>query len=214
MILDASAGRFSNCELLIFDDGSSDRTAEVAAQLAERDHRIRVIRNPGNMGIGYSYRKGVELAAMSHIAWIAGDAGTMNVCGDFERVFDAIGQADIVVPYLAGDTRPLVRRFLSQFYVRSLNLLFGLKLKYYHHANVYRAEWIKGMRITRKGAVGVAEALIRSLKAGQTFVEVGIPNRDIGGNSSQLRFRNVVRVITSVLGLWWEVRVHPFPKPR
>ncbi|MGA7744101.1 MAG: glycosyltransferase family 2 protein [Polyangia bacterium] len=207
MVLGVLAGRFSDCELLVFDDGSTDRTWEIVTGLAAKDPRIRPFQNPGNMGIGYSYRRGIELAAMSYVTWLGGNTVTVNRAEDLARVFDAVGQADIVIPYLTDDARSLARRTLSRLYPSTLNLLFGLKLRYYHCANIYRTEWIKQVRITKDGTAGVAEALIRSLKAGQSWIEVGIPNRDVGGKSSQMRFSNIVCVIASVLELWWDMQV-------
>jgi hypothetical protein len=40
-------GSFRDLTLLVVDDGSRDATAEVAARLAERDPRVRLIRGPG-----------------------------------------------------------------------------------------------------------------------------------------------------------------------
>ncbi len=46
-------------EVVVVDDGSRDRTAEIAEALAHQDSRVRVLRNPGNRGKGYSVRHGM-----------------------------------------------------------------------------------------------------------------------------------------------------------
>lgn len=46
-------------EILIVDDGSTDRTADVASDFAKANRNIRVLRNPGNRGKGYSVRHGM-----------------------------------------------------------------------------------------------------------------------------------------------------------
>ena len=55
-----STAGFETAEILVVDDGSKDRTAEIARQAATRLERtglsLRVISNPGNRGKGYSVR--------------------------------------------------------------------------------------------------------------------------------------------------------------
>jgi dolichyl-phosphate beta-glucosyltransferase len=46
-------------EVLIVDDGSRDSTAALVEELAGRDARVRLLRNPGNRGKGYSVRHGM-----------------------------------------------------------------------------------------------------------------------------------------------------------
>src|SRR5262245_2098837 len=49
-------------ELVLIDDGSQDRTAEIATQWAEREPRIRLIRHECNRGLGAAIRTGLAAA--------------------------------------------------------------------------------------------------------------------------------------------------------
>lgn len=52
--------RYDPSEIVVVDDGSSDRTFELAHQYVDRGHpAVRVIRNVRNMGKGYSVKNGV-----------------------------------------------------------------------------------------------------------------------------------------------------------
>ena len=49
-------------EIIIVDDGSSDATFETAAAFARANPNVRVLKNPGNRGKGYSVRNGMREA--------------------------------------------------------------------------------------------------------------------------------------------------------
>jgi hypothetical protein len=56
------AQSWRNLELIIVDDCSSDGTAEVAERLAAEDSRVRVLRNPANVGPYVSKNRGLLVA--------------------------------------------------------------------------------------------------------------------------------------------------------
>lgn len=63
----------SNFELVISDNASTDATAEVCADYACRDARIRVVREPRNRGLSWNHARVLALARGPYFRWGAGD---------------------------------------------------------------------------------------------------------------------------------------------
>lgn len=63
---------FADFELLLIDDGSTDRTASICDSFSARDSRIRVIHQP-NRGIVHARKTGISHARGSYIATVDGD---------------------------------------------------------------------------------------------------------------------------------------------
>jgi glycosyltransferase involved in cell wall biosynthesis len=64
---------FTDFELIISDNASTDRTAEVCQAYAKRDSRLSYYRNEKNMGAGWNLRRVYELATGKYFKWAAAD---------------------------------------------------------------------------------------------------------------------------------------------
>jgi glycosyltransferase involved in cell wall biosynthesis len=64
---------FTDFELIITDNASSDGTAAICAGFAEKDPRVRYVRNQRNLGAASNYNLGVGLARGRYLKWAAHD---------------------------------------------------------------------------------------------------------------------------------------------
>jgi len=64
---------FTDLEIVLADNASSDGTADLCQSLATRDGRIRYIRNPKNIGAGPNHRLVAELARGEYFKWHSRD---------------------------------------------------------------------------------------------------------------------------------------------
>jgi hypothetical protein len=62
---------FRDLELLIIDDGSTDKSAEIAASYA--DKRIRYVANPTNLGLAGARNRAIETSCGDYLAWLDSD---------------------------------------------------------------------------------------------------------------------------------------------
>ncbi|WP_428937695.1 glycosyltransferase family 2 protein [Fontivita pretiosa] len=93
------AQTFSDIEIIVTDNCSTDATPQIVAEYAARDPRIRYIRNPTNLGPARNYRVSMDLARGEYFKWNPAD----DVCApDFiekcVKVLDADPSVVMVYP--------------------------------------------------------------------------------------------------------------------
>ncbi len=196
---------FDNYELLIVDDGSTDRTGEIIDNFAKKHSGIRPFHNKKNMNLGYNYRLGIKNATKNYVMLLPGpDNMTLD---SIKKFMSNVGTDTVVIGYIANqDIRPLFRRIMSVFFVNTLNLLFGLRLKHYMTLQSYETKSVQKVKLTTNSFALPAEILIRLLKRGYSYKEVPIYNKELDHNKTMcFRFRNLVGIIALVTRLLFEI---------
>ncbi len=207
-LLAALEGEFCDYELLIFDDCSTDKTKEIVDAIAAVNQKVKVIHNEKNMGFGYNYRKGIELARFDYVGMIPGD-GEISAAS-IKKMYGLVGKAEIIIPYTVNRyIRPLSRRVISRLFTMVVNCLSGLNLEYYNGPVIHKRELIQSVGLTTDSFAFQAEALVKLLKAGHSFIEVGMfLEKRRYGRSSAFKLKNILGVLKTISMLWLSVHTH------
>jgi glycosyltransferase involved in cell wall biosynthesis len=64
---------YSNLQIVISDNGSTDRTGEICLAYAAKDQRVRYHRSQINIGATANFRRVVELSSSEYFMWAAAD---------------------------------------------------------------------------------------------------------------------------------------------
>ena len=105
------AQTFDDLELIICDNASTDRTAEICRDYAARDSRVRYFRNPHNLGAAPNYNLAFSHARGRYFKWLAHDDRiTPSYLAKTVRVLDERSDAVLcnsVVTYIDKNGAPI-----------------------------------------------------------------------------------------------------------
>ena len=166
-------------EIIAVNDGSKDRTAEIADRLAAAHPDIvRAVHHPTNRGYGAALLTGLGAARYELIAFTDGDRQFRVVdVGRLTERLAAPDRPDVVVGYRIKRADPLIRTIYARAYRLANRTLFGLRVTDVDCAcKLFRREALEGLRLESGGAFFSAELLIKLRAAGRSVVEVGIPH--------------------------------------
>ena len=207
-ILSVVPRTFAEYEVILFDDGSSDRTGEIADELAARHPHVRAVHHPRPMGLGGVIRRGWELARMRRAIWVDGQGVTTPEA--LESILALRDQADLVVPYACNqEDRSPGRRLIALGFHNLMNVIFRHDVRQYTHLVMCEFALARSLRLRSRSHALQAEALVKMIKTGATYVQVGVADRfEIQGRKSKaLRIGNVVGVAAALFWTFWDVAV-------
>lgn len=194
------------CEFVFVDDGSTDRTWSLLQQGAAARAGVRLVQHAQNRGVAAAIRTGIAATDAALVASIDGDLSYDPM--ELRAMLPLAAEAELVIasPYHPrGGVRnvPGWRLMLSRTLSAAYRRLLGKPVFTWTSCfRVYRRAAVADLPLDNPGFLGVAELLVRVLRAGGRVVEhpCVLEARLLG--FSKMR---VLRTIRGHLGLLWRV---------
>jgi glycosyltransferase involved in cell wall biosynthesis len=165
-------------EVIVVDDGSTDRTGEIADRVAARDARVRVIHHGQRRGYGGAVRSGLQSATKEYVFFTDGDR--QFDIADLARLLPAVDVAEAVIGYRIKRRDPFRRLVVAWVYKWAIRILFLVRWRDVDCAfKLFRRDVFTRVpleRVRSNGAFFSPELLITLGRAGIRMREVGVPH--------------------------------------
>ncbi len=185
-------------EILIVNDNSRDRTAEVTRAIAAQEPRVKLVNRTPPNGVGRALRDGVAAASGRYILTM--DCDFVQILPEFRDLFDAIarGHDGAIGSRFSQESLLINYPFMKIVCNRAFHLLANMLLPGHvrdisNNLKLYRAEVFKTLKIDQPGFAANAETGLKPLLSGYDLCEVPISwiNRTIDMGVSSFRIRKV-----------------------
>jgi glycosyltransferase involved in cell wall biosynthesis len=193
-------------ELVVVDDGSSDGTADVAMAAG-----ARVLRQSTNGGKGTAVRAGLAHALanpFTHVLLLDGDG--QHRPADVPRLLAAAGDHDVVLGarVFERDAMPRSRYYANVIGSRALSGFLGVPVDDTQSGfRLFRADTLRGIRLTARGYEIETEMLIRVAQRGARIVSVPVEAVYAGVESKLRPVRDTTR--TCFLAVYYRYLSRP-----
>lgn len=190
--------KLKDYEVIIIEDGSPDKTGEVADMLAGKYPKVRVIHHEKNIGYGATLKDGFLNAKFDYVFYTDGD--NQFDLEELKKFVALIPYSDIVVGYRKSKQYSLYRKFTSLCYNYLLKLIFDI-----HYWDIdcafklFKTDLFKKIHIDSIDAFIDAEIMLKAKLLNYSVTEVGVIHLPrVDGISTGARPSVIIKTIKEV----------------
>ena len=195
-------------EVIVVNDGSADKTAEILDELARTYPEVRVVHHEQNRGYGGALRTGFATATRELVFYTDGDAqydpAEMELL--WRRLDDSV---DVVNGYKISRSDPMHRIIIGRVYHHTVKVLFGLGVRDVDcDFRLIRRAVFDKVHLEKNSGVICLEMMKKITDAGFRIAEVPVHHyHRAHGRSQFFNFRRLFRTGVDVFKLWFALVV-------
>ncbi len=194
-------------EILMIDDGSSDKTHEIAQKLAKKDPHLLLFSHKPNRGYGAALHEGFTHARYKYVVFTDGD-GQFDF-SEVTKFVELIDQSDMVIGFRKKRQDPLKRHILMillkiwdfvffRFYFKDIDC--GFKM--------FKRGAIEAiMPLRSEGAMITTEILAKAKAKKLKIAQVGVTHLSrMRGEQTGGKISTIIQAMLESFILYWDIK--------
>lgn len=215
-------------EIILIDDGSTDRTYKIAKTFQEKNPRLKISKNERNLNVGISSQRAIKLASKEYLFWQTID-WSYDI-SNLRQFLEYLKNYDIVqgvrrkpvevkirflkpfalimklfgIRHLTKRSDTVTKAIISVINYMLIRLLFRVPLSDFQNITFYPTRWIQSIEYEAKSSFANPEGLIKSYWNGKSIKEV--PINFIArsrGVAKGTKFMAIINSMKDILRLWF-----------
>lgn len=194
-------------EVVVVDDGSSDRTADVVRELSAQYPEVRLVQHPVNLGYGAAVWTGITSGQKEFVFFTDAD-GQFDI-GQLARFMPFTGEYDLIIGYRAPRRDPPMRLVNALGWKLFVTLLFGYVARDIDCAfKLFRRDILDRVYVESRGAAFSAEFLVKARDKGFRVKELPVSHlpREAGSATGN-RPDVILRAFKEMTAFWFKSRI-------
>jgi len=193
-------------EVIVVDDGSTDKTGTIADRLAREDSHVKVVHHEKNRGYGGAVISGIRAATRPYIVLADGD-GQFDP-KEVESLAAYVPEYDVVVGRRIRRADHLMRRINGRAWTLLVRIVLGVGISDIDCGfKLFKREFLDAMELRAHGAMISTELMARVAGRGAKIKEVGVHHLPrLAGEQSGADFRVIARAFKELFTLYGELR--------
>ena len=195
----------NNYEIIIVNDGSPDKSGEIANELAAEYPFIKAIHHPTNLGYGAAIKTGFKNSQYQWICFTDGD--DEYDINDLKKLIKLKNFYDLIITFRYVKLYSNFRIFVSAFYNKLFRFVFRTRYRDISTGlRLMRKEVYDELTLISDSPFVGAEITVRTMLKGYRVGELGIQTfpREVGRGSS-VSFKNIINTLKDMKKVYSDI---------
>lgn len=197
------------CEIIIVNDGSTDRTGEIAHQLSAAHQNVSVIHHADNKGYGKALKDGLHAGQYDYLFFTDADSQFKIHSLEAFLPFMKSGEVDMVIGYRINRKDTPLRKLCARSFNSLVQMLFSLDCKDINCAfKLFKKGAFERLNVEADDSLFNVELLVKASLKNLHIVQLGVDHYPRLKGESTVSYSFIPSIIKNLFSLHRTIKIN------